>query len=126
MTNASYTCLQALLRGRPFKHKALDHQERPAMKADTKTLRTPSQLADAQFVSRDRLAALDEVAARYAVAITPAIAELIDASDPHDPIAQQFVPDMRELDLHLEESRDPIGDDAHSPVEGMVRRYPDR
>ena len=31
--------------------------------------------------------------ARYAVAITPALADLIDPSDPHDPMARQFVPD---------------------------------
>ena len=70
--------------------------------------------------------ALEIVAARYAVAITPAIAELIDASDPHDPIARQYVPDLRELDSEPEESGDPIGDEAHSPVEGIVHRYPDR
>jgi lysine 2,3-aminomutase len=89
-------------------------------------LRSPAELIDAQVVSRDRLAALERVAARYAVAITPALAELIDTSNPHDPIARQFVPDERELDLHPDESPDPIGDDAHAPVEGVVHRYPDR
>jgi lysine 2,3-aminomutase len=70
--------------------------------------------------------ALDEVAARYAVAITPVMAGLIDPGDPDDPIARQFVPDARELQQGPEENRDPIGDDAHSPVEGVVHRYPDR
>jgi lysine 2,3-aminomutase len=92
----------------------------------TKTLRAPGALADAQFVTRDRRAELDAVAARYAVAITPAIADLIDIGDPHDPIARQFVPDVRELERCDEERGDPIGDDAHSPVEGVVHRYPDR
>ncbi len=91
-----------------------------------KTLRMPSELADAQLVGRDQIAALVQVAARYAVAITPAIADLIDPTDPHDPIARQFLPDPRELKQQPEESRDPIGDDAHSPVEGVVHRYPDR
>jgi lysine 2,3-aminomutase len=91
-----------------------------------KTLRAPSELVDAQFVFRDQIAALEQVAARYAVAITPALADLIDPSDPHDPIARQFVPDTRELELHPQESGDPIGDAEHSPVEGIVHRYPDR
>ena len=91
-----------------------------------KTLRTPPALAAAQRVARDRLAPLEEVAARYAVAITPAIADLIDPSDPHDPIARQFVPDARELHMEPGESHDPIGDEAHSPVDGIVHRYPDR
>jgi lysine 2,3-aminomutase len=91
-----------------------------------KTLRTPVALAAAQLVARDRLAPLEEVAARYAVAITPALADLIDPSDPHDPIARQFVPDPRELHMAPGESHDPIGDEAHGPVEGIVHRYPDR
>ncbi|MDB5640691.1 MAG: lysine 2,3-aminomutase YodO family protein [Hyphomicrobiales bacterium] len=71
-------------------------------------------------------AALAALTARYALAITPAMAALIDPSDPHDPIARQFVPDLREADALPEELADPIGDAAHSPVEGVVHRYPDR
>ena len=97
------------------------------MDGAVKTLRSPGDLADAGLVGRERLGALQEVAARYAVAITPAIADLIDRSDPHDPIARQFVPDVRpSLKARAEERADPIGDDAHSPVEGIVHRYPDR
>jgi lysine 2,3-aminomutase len=89
-------------------------------------LRTAADLIDAHFAHRDQFTALERVAARYAVAITPAIADLIDPADPHDPIARQFVPDPRELETQLKELSDPIGDDAHSPVEGIVHRYPDR
>jgi lysine 2,3-aminomutase len=92
----------------------------------TKALRTPAELADTGLIGRDRVATLEKVAARYAVAITPAVADLIDAVDPDDPIARQFIPDPRELNVHQGESGDPIGDDAHSPVEGVVYRYPDR
>src|ERR1700712_713931 len=70
--------------------------------------------------------ALARVAARYAVAITPAMEALIDPADPADPIARQFRPDVAELDRRPEELADPIGDDAHSPVDGIVHRYPDR
>ncbi len=96
------------------------------MTAVPKTIRAPAVLIDAHLASHDRLTALEKVAARYAVAITPAIAGLIDPADPHDPIARQFVPDLRELDSEPEEMSDPIGDAAHSPVEGVVHRYPDR
>ena len=44
----------------------------------------------------------------------------------NDPIARQFVPSVREFETTPEENADPIGDDAHSPVEGIVHRYPDR
>jgi lysine 2,3-aminomutase len=91
-----------------------------------KTLRSAAEIVDAQLAPRHRLATLQQVAARYAVAITPAVAALIDPADADDPIARQFVPDGRELQVAPEESRDPIGDEAHSPVEGIVHRYPDR
>jgi lysine 2,3-aminomutase len=96
------------------------------MPAESKTLRSASDLVGAQLIRPDRLTALQNVAARYAVAITPAVVDLIDTADPHDPIALEFVPDERELESHPEESADPIGDEAHSPVPGVVHRYPDR
>jgi lysine 2,3-aminomutase len=92
----------------------------------TKTLHSPQALADAGLIEAARLPALERVAAQYAVAITPALAALIDPSDPHDPIARQFLPQEAELDSAPGESADPIGDEAHSPVEGVVHRYPDR
>jgi lysine 2,3-aminomutase len=91
-----------------------------------KTLRSPKALADAGLIAPDRLPSLERVAAQYAVAITAPMAELIDAADPRDPIARQFLPTTAELDLRPEESADPIGDLVHSPVEGVVHRYPDR
>jgi lysine 2,3-aminomutase len=99
---------------------------RLAMNAAPKTLRRLSDLTRAGLVAADRLAALERVAAQYAVAVTPAMAELIDPADPHDPIARQFVPDAAELAAEPHERADPIGDDAHSPIEGIVHRYPDR
>ena len=85
-------------------------------------LRTPEALVEAGLAPGDRLADLTAVAARYAVAITPAMAELADCAG----VARQFMPDAAELDHRPEELADPIGDAAHSPVEGIVHRYPDR
>ena len=96
------------------------------MKSRSIPLRRAGELRKRALPRSRRLAALEEVAARYAVAITPAMADLIDPDDPHDPIARQFVPDARELEQTPEESTDPIGDVAHSPLEGVVHRYPDR
>jgi lysine 2,3-aminomutase len=89
-------------------------------------IRTPDDLVEAGLAPADRLPELQAVAERYAVAITPAIAGLIDRDDPNDPIARQFVPDLAELTVTTEERADPIGDLTHSPVEGIVHRYPDR
>ncbi|HMJ42774.1 MAG TPA: lysine 2,3-aminomutase, partial [Pseudolabrys sp.] len=83
-------------------------------------------MCDHGFAPQEDRAALEDVAARYAVALPPALAALIDRNDVNDPIARQFVPSEAELDRRPEELLDPIGDDAHSPVEGIVHRYPDR
>jgi lysine 2,3-aminomutase len=96
------------------------------MLASGKTLRSASDLLKAQLIRSEQLAALEKVAARYAVAITPVLVNSIDERDAQDPIALQFVPDERELETAQDESTDPIGDETYSPVPGVVHRYPDR
>ncbi|PWB81883.1 MAG: lysine-2,3-aminomutase-like protein [Methylocystaceae bacterium] len=91
-----------------------------------KTLRSVADLAAVGLTDPDRAAALEAVEERYSVAMTPEIAALIDPADPDDPIARQFLPDERELETRPEELADPIGDNAFSPTEGLVHRYPDR
>ena len=94
--------------------------------AGGRTLRTPADLIAAGLVPAARQAELAAVAERFAVAVTPEMAALIDPGDPADPIARQFVPGTAELVAAPEESADPIGDRALSPVKGIVHRYPDR
>lgn len=89
-------------------------------------LRSIDALMAQGLVAPARREALDAVAERYAVSVTPAIAALIDPSDAADPIARQFIPDAAELLTLPQEMADPIGDEAHSPIEGVVHRYPDR
>ena len=96
------------------------------MTARAATLRTPAELIAQGLASHDDLPALEKVAARYAVAVTPDIAALIDAEDPNDPIARQYIPSADELVTQPGEDADPIGDHTHSPVSGIVHRYPDR
>lgn len=58
--------------------------------------------------------------------LTRQIEDTIENFDGEDPVARQYVPDERELRVLAEEDPDPIGDEAHSPVKGIVHRYPDR
>ena len=90
------------------------------------TLRTADDLIAAGLAASDRRPSIAQVAARYAVAVTDTLAAAIDRTDPADPIARQFVPDSAELITDPRERADPIGDHAHSPVPGIVHRYPDR
>lgn len=89
-------------------------------------MQSADELAAAALIRTGAVAALRAVEARYSVAVTPEMAALIDPADPADPIARQFLPDPRELEIRDVERADPIGDDAHSPTPGLVHRYPDR
>ncbi len=63
---------------------------------------------------------------RLRVAVTPYLASLIDPDDPNCPIRRQVIPTAREFLLSPEEMEDPLAEDSHSPVPGLVHRYPDR
>jgi lysine 2,3-aminomutase len=89
-----------------------------------RTLRDAQALLSAGLITPAAQAGVERTQARYAVAISPAMQALIDT--PGDPIGRQFIPDPAELLTAPHESADPIGDDALSPVKGVVHRYPDR
>ncbi len=88
------------------------------------TLRTPDALIRAGLLPQSDREALARVAARYAIAVPPAFASLITHAD--DPIARQVLPHADELLTAPHERADPIGDETHSPLRGLVHRYPDR
>ncbi len=92
--------------------------------AKTSTARTLQDLVAADVIP-SATPALQSVAAQFSVSITPAMLTLIDGAK-NDPIAAQFVPTENELQVHPAERADPIGDAPHTPVEGIVHRYPDR
>lgn len=78
------------------------------------------------LISSDDVSILEPVTDRYAMAVTGHVARLIDHDNPSDPIARMFVPSVDELTVLDEELADPIGDQRHTPVKGIVHRYPNR
>jgi lysine 2,3-aminomutase len=60
------------------------------------------------------------------LAITPYYASLIDPDNPEQPIRRSMVPVANELLVSPGESPDPLGEESHSPVPGLIHRYPDR
>jgi lysine 2,3-aminomutase len=95
-------------------------------RGERSTLRNADNLVAAGLVDERRRAEIDAVAREFALAVTPDMAALIDPADPADPIAAQFIPHAAELATAPEERADPIGDERHSPIKGIVHRYPDR
>src|SRR6266581_1428839 len=63
---------------------------------------------------------------KLALAITPYFFNLIDPADENCPIRWQVIPRIQETNTAEWEMADPCGEDSHSPVPGLVHRYPDR
>ena len=63
---------------------------------------------------------------RFRAHVTPYFASLIDPENPNCPIRRQVVPTAREMAPFDAGEADSLGEDAHSPVPGLVHRYPDR
>src|SRR5258706_14367038 len=63
---------------------------------------------------------------KLALAITPYFFNLIDQADENCPIRWQVIPRLEETRTASWEMADPCGEDSHSPVPGLVHRYPDR
>jgi len=67
-----------------------------------------------------------EAPGHFHVDIPPYFASLMDPDDPNCPIRRQVVPTAQELVLEDADMVDSLNEDAHSPVPGLVHRYPDR
>ena len=76
---------------------------------------TPGEKAGCYFANK-----------KLSLAITPYFFNLIDRNDPDCPIRKQVIPRAAEMVVSEEETLDSLGEDAHSPVPGLVHRYPDR
>ena len=60
------------------------------------------------------------------VGINPYYASLLDRDDPVQPLRLTVIPVNGEYLRLPGEADDPLGEDSHSPVPGLVHRYPDR
>lgn len=62
----------------------------------------------------------------FRVEITPYFVSLINPDDPNDPVRRQVIPTYQEISTFTGMMGDSLSEDAHSPVPGLVHRYPDR
>ncbi len=76
---------------------------------------SPEERAGAQFANT-----------KLALGITPYFFNLIDPADENCPVRRQVIPRIEETTTAAWELSDPCGEDGHSPVPGLVHRYPDR
>ncbi len=81
-----------------------------------------AQVIDLTDEEREGLSSPD----KFRVDVTPYFATLMDPLDPRCPVRRQVIPLGRELRAFTSMMEDSLAEDAHSPVPGLVHRYPDR
>lgn len=89
-------------------------------------LRTAEQLARVLDLSGSELAALSRHRGSLPLGITPYYASLLDADDAGHPLRRCVVPVSSEFVRSPGEAVDPLGEESHMVVPGLVHRYPDR
>jgi len=89
-------------------------------------LRKLDDVARVLALTEDEHKTIERIGGRLPLGVTPYYASLMDRVDPLEPIRRTMIPVGRELVRGLGEADDPLGEDADSPVPGLVHRYPDR
>jgi lysine 2,3-aminomutase len=89
-------------------------------------LRTTAALAAVWRLTDDERSALAHMEGHLPAAVTPYYASLADPYDPDDPVRRSMIPVGQEFIASEGEADDPLGEDASSPLHGLVHRYPDR
>ena len=95
------------------------------MAVKKQTVRDLKGLLDSQVMSAEHSEQISQVIKKFSVAITPHVMDTIGDAY-HGAVAAQFVPSVLELTETPAESSDPIGDQNHSPLPGIIHRYEDR
>lgn len=89
-------------------------------------LRTFEHLSNVLSVTTDEQEAIQKRVGSLPMGITPYYASLLDPADPNQALRRTVVPVSAEYIYTPGEARDPLAEDGHSPVPGLVHRYPDR
>jgi lysine 2,3-aminomutase len=88
-------------------------------------LNTAEEIGQVLNLQEDEIRAL-QAKHLFRVDVTPYYASLIHPDNPHDPIRMQVIPTAKELVPFTSMMEDSLAEDMHSPVPGLVHRYPDR
>lgn len=93
------------------------------LRSRIRDLRTLERVVPLTPVERQ---AVERLGGLLPVGITPYYASLMDLDDTNDPIRRMMVPVADEFVRAPGEADDPLDEDGHMPVPGLVHRYPDR
>lgn len=92
----------------------------------SRCITTVEDLSKKIKLSAEEIIQAKKAEANFELLITPTFLKLMQGEDKNGPIRKQVVPVGDELKVSSCELADPIGDNTHSPVKGLIHRYPDR
>ncbi len=87
---------------------------------------SPVQLERFLNLSLEEQNAFNTLDTKIPLGITPYYMSLLSKDNPEQPLRRTVVPSMHEFFKMPGEENDPLGEEGHSPVHGLVHRYPDR
>jgi lysine 2,3-aminomutase len=87
---------------------------------------TLEQLEKVIHLSPEERSGIENFHRKFSMAITPYFASILDPNNPNCPLRKQVIPRIEESHFSEADLQDPCGEDNHSPVPGLVHRYPDR
>lgn len=94
--------------------------------SNLKTLRKTQDFIDAGYLTESQKVEINAVGETFSFSMTSAMQKQVKKKCATDPVVMQFLPSREELTVLEEELEDPIGDEFHSKIKGIVHRYPDR
>ena len=97
-----------------------------ASKIEKPRLTTAQDLLKAGVIWDSDYSDIEVISSKYSISVPRHIAKAIQDNPQSDVLWKQFIPQPQELNNTALELNDPIGDEPHSPVKGIVHRYPDR
>jgi lysine 2,3-aminomutase len=89
-------------------------------------IRTPERLQTMLDLSAVESEALLSRETKLPMSVTPYYLSLIPPHDPDHPLRRAVIPTVHEFSRGPGEGDDPLGEEAQSPIPGLVHRYPDR
>jgi lysine 2,3-aminomutase len=97
-----------------------------AQSLKTKRISNAAGLIEAGLAYDDTRVHLNAIEKEFAIGLSPHLVQRLKSEPNNSALSRQYLPDINELSFSTAEMNDPIGDEAHSPVKGIVHRYPDR
>ena len=90
------------------------------------SIKDKSTLSRFLDLTEEEVSGIEYSGKKLLFSVTPYFFNLIDRDNVNCPIRKQVIPRKNEMIVSPDEILDPVGEEPHTPVPGLVHKYPDR